>query len=293
MNAVTKEFRVGRERIRAVDEVDITIEPGEVVAFLGPNGAGKSTCIDMMLGLTEPTSGSVHILGESPRRAVTHGRISAILQSGGLLNDLTVRQTLEMVAALHPGTIDLDALMARTNLTGLARRRVSRCSGGEQQRLRFALALMADPEVLLLDEPTAGMDVNARADFWATTRAEAASGQTVVFATHYLKEAQDFADRVIVIASGRIVADGTVEEIRQVAAGRTVSAHWPEWTPDIALPAVTGHERDSDRITWWTTDSDALAAHLLTHTPACDLEIAAADLDTAFTVLTSRTEVSA
>lgn len=293
LSDVVKDFPTGDGPVRAVDHVNLMLDPGEVVAFLGPNGAGKSTCIDMMLGLTDPTHGTVQVHGGSPRAAVQAGRIGAILQSGGLLDDLTVHQTLTMIATLHPGRIDLDTLMRRTNLTPLASRRVSHCSGGERQRLRFALALIPDPDILILDEPTAGMDVNARAEFWATTHQEAANGQTVLFATHYLKEAQDFADRIILIAEGRIVADGTVDEIRRLGAGRSVSAHWPGWTPDVSLPGVTHHEREGERVRWWADDSDALALHLLTSTAATDLEITTADLDSAFAALTRTTTTGA
>lgn len=283
---VVKEFPTAGGPVRAVDHVSLRIEPGEVVAFLGPNGAGKTTCTDMMLGLTEPTSGRVSIFDGSPTKAVREGRISGILQSGGLLSDLTVAQTLKMVAAVHHGDVDLDAVMRRADLTSIARRKVSRCSGGEQQRLRFGLALMSEPDILMLDEPTAGMDVTARARFWSSIKEETARGRTVVFATHYLKEAQDVAERIILIAKGRIVADGTVEEIRHFGSGKSVSARWPQWTPSIELPGVTRWEQQGDRVRWWCDDSDALALHLLQHTPAVELEITESDLDEAFTHLT-------
>ena len=213
--------------VRAVDGVDLRIEPGEVVAFLGPNGAGKTTTLDMVLGLTEPTTGTARVFGRRPREAVIAGHVSAVLQTGGLLRDLTVRETVRMIASTYAASTPVDEVIDRAGLRSLADRRVSKCSGGEQQRLRFALALLPDPRLLVLDEPTAGMDVTARRDFWDTMHADASAGRTVVFATHYLEEADAFADRIVLIAGGRIVADGTTAEIRSRASGRTVSATLP------------------------------------------------------------------
>ena len=151
--------RTTRE-VRAVDGVDLRIEPGEVVAFLGPNGAGKTTTLDMVLGLTEPTTGTARVFGRRPREAVIAGHVSAVLQTGGLLRDLTVRETVRMIASTYAASTPVDEVIDRAGLRALADRRVSKCSGGEQQRLRFALALLPDPRLLVLDEPTAGMDVD-------------------------------------------------------------------------------------------------------------------------------------
>ena len=164
---VRKTFAVSGDRVEAVRGIDLDIAPGEVVAMLGPNGAGKTTTLDMVLGLTEPTSGTVEVFGLHPRRAVDAGRISAVLQTGGLLRDLTVEETVRVVASTFDSPQPVAEVMERAGITQLARRRVSKCSGGEQQRLRFALALLPDPDLLVLDEPTAGMDVAARRDFWA------------------------------------------------------------------------------------------------------------------------------
>ncbi|BDH59025.1 ABC transporter ATP-binding protein [Tsukamurella sp. PLM1] len=214
LRSLTKRYRTSAgEVFTAVDGIDLTVAPGEVVAFLGPNGAGKSTTIDMILGLVAPDAGTT-----------THtGTVAAVQQSGGLLPALTVQDTVELVAALHPGS-DPDAAIARAGLGELRRRTVGKCSGGQQQALRFALALLAEPDLLILDEPTAGMDVDARRRFWATVRADARRGTTVLIATHYLEEADQFADRVVMIAGGRIVADGATADIRAATAGRRVSA---------------------------------------------------------------------
>jgi ABC-2 type transport system ATP-binding protein len=204
-----KQFRsTDGATVLAVDDVDLTIHPGEIVAFLGPNGAGKTTTVDMLLGLTQPDAGSIEVYGVEPGAAVRAGRVSAVMQTGGLLNDFTVRETVEVVAALHGRTDRVGEVMERAGLTALAGRRVQACSGGEQQRLKFALALVPDPDVIILDEPTTGMDVAARQKFWDTMRADAAQGRTIVFATHYLAEADAFAERTVLMAHGRIVEDG-------------------------------------------------------------------------------------
>lgn len=286
---VRKTFAVGGDRVEAVRGVDLDIAPGEVVAMLGPNGAGKTTTLDMVLGLTEPTSGTVEVFGLHPRRAVDAGRISAVLQTGGLLRDLTVEETVRVVASTFDSPQPVAEVMERAGITQLARRRVSKCSGGEQQRLRFALALLPDPDLLVLDEPTAGMDVAARRDFWAAMHAEAAQGRTVVFATHYLEEASSFAERIVLVSEGVVVADDSTEAIRARATGRVVAADLSAEHDEAlrALPGVRSLERQGERVQLRAVDSDALARHLLTQTTATDLEVTAGSLDDAFIALTT------
>jgi ABC-2 type transport system ATP-binding protein len=179
-------------------------------------------------------------------------------------------------------------VMADAGITGIADRKVGKCSGGEQQRLRFAMALLPDPALLLLDEPTTGMDVEGRRAFWAAIRRDAAQGRTVLFATHYLEEADQYADRIVLISQGRIVADGSGSQIRALAAGRTVRAWLPEADDAAlaALPGVEGLERRGDTVLLHARDSDAVARHLLTHTAARDLEITSRGLEDAFLSLT-------
>ena len=172
--------------VTAVDGIDLVIRPGEVVALLGPNGAGKTTTIDMILGLSRPTSGEVRVFGMSPRQAVNRGLIAAVMQTAGLLPDITVRETVELTASLFSHKIDTEEAMRRAGVTDFATRIVKKCSGGQQQRLRFAMALVSDPALLILDEPTTGMDVEGRRSFWEAIHADAEHGRTVVFATHYL-----------------------------------------------------------------------------------------------------------
>ncbi|MBO9523396.1 MAG: ABC transporter ATP-binding protein [Nocardioidaceae bacterium] len=282
---VTKDFG----SVHAVRGIDLTIQPGEVVAFLGPNGAGKTTTIDMMLGLSRPTSGEVSVLGLEPREAIARGLVSAVMQTGGLLKDITVRETVAYTASLFADTRGVDEVLADAGIAGIADRKVAKCSGGEQQRLRFAMALLSDPALLLLDEPTTGMDVEGRRTFWSAIRADAARGRTVLFATHYLEEADQYADRIVLVSQGRIVADGTGAEIKALASGRTVRATLPGADADALsrIPGVDAVELRGDAVIVHTKDSDGLARHLLTSTSARDLEITAKGIEEAFLSLTS------
>jgi ABC-2 type transport system ATP-binding protein len=275
--------------VTAVDGVTLQIRAGEIVAFLGPNGAGKTTTIDMLLGLSDPDSGAVSVFGESPRAAIAHGLVSAVLQTGGLLKDISVRETLDLTASLFADTRPVAEVMQRAGIAEIADRRVGVCSGGQQQRLRFAMALLSDPGLLILDEPTTGMDVEGRRSFWNAIRADAARGRTVLFATHYLDEADEYADRIVLMSRGRIVADGTTADIKNLVSGRSVSATLPDADPVAlaALPGVDSVETKGQRLTIHTRDSDAVARHLLIHTRARDIEIAAQNLESVFLALTS------
>ncbi|HZM77878.1 MAG TPA: ABC transporter ATP-binding protein [Candidatus Limnocylindrales bacterium] len=277
-------------QVRAVDGVDLMIAPGEVVALLGPNGAGKSTTVDMMLGLIKPDSGTVTVFGRAPRDAVKEGIVGAMLQAGALRDNLTVAETVGEIAALHGRYRRTKEVLKRTGLAELAEQRCTRLSGGEKQRVRFALALVSEPDLLLLDEPTTGMDVESRRRFWASMRDYVGTGRTVMFATHYLEEAQEFADRVVLMRRGRIVADGTVAEVRAHATGRTIDVTVPGAcvTRLEALPGVGEVIRREARFSLRCHDSDAaLRALLDKYGGAHDIEVAAAGLEDAFLALTS------
>jgi ABC-2 type transport system ATP-binding protein len=281
---VTKSFG----SVHAVRGIDLEIEQGEIVAFLGPNGAGKTTSIDMMLGLSRPTTGTVEVLGFQPREAIARGLVSAVMQTGGLLKDLTVRETVAYMASLFADTQPIDEVLAHAGISGLAGRKVGKCSGGEQQRLRFAMALLSDPALLLLDEPTTGMDVEGRRAFWGAIRTDAAKGRTVLFATHYLEEADQYADRIVLMRKGRIVADGSGSEIKALAAGRTVRATLERADHD-ALSRIDGVESvevRGDAVLVHAKDTDPVARYLLTQTDARDLEIASRSIEDAFLTLT-------
>ncbi|HEY3603310.1 MAG TPA: ABC transporter ATP-binding protein [Sporichthyaceae bacterium] len=275
--------------VHAVRGIDLCVPAGQMVAFLGPNGAGKTTTIDMMLGLSRPTTGSVEIYGTTPGRAIRKGLVSAVMQTGGLLKDLSVAETVEFTAALCVAPRPVGEVLERAGIADIAGRMVGKCSGGEQQRLRFAMALLPDPALLILDEPTQGMDVEGRREFWRAIRADARRGRTVLFATHYLDEADDHADRIVLVRRGEIVADGTPAQVKARAAGRAVRATLPD--ADLAelraLPGVSAVEQRGNSVLVTTADSDSLARHLLTRTPARDLEIAAVDLEDAFVALTA------
>jgi ABC-2 type transport system ATP-binding protein len=287
LSGLTKHFGA----VTAVDGLDLTVQPGEVVAFLGPNGAGKTSTIDMMLGLSRPDAGTAEVFGLAPRAAVAQGLVTAVMQSGGLLKDLTVGETVQLTAALFADTRPVAEVLERAGLTAIAGRRVGRCSGGEQQRLRFAMALLPAPELIVLDEPTTGMDVEGRREFWNAIRADAEQGRTVLFATHYLDEADAYADRIVLVSGGTVVADGTAAEIKAMSAGRLVTATWADAGPAQAaelygLDGVEDVELRGDTVLVRTRDSDAVARHLLTATDAHDLQVTSRGLEDAFLALT-------
>ena len=286
---VTKTFRTPEGPVTAVRGLDLAVAPGETVALLGPNGAGKTTAIDMMLGLLRPDAGSVSLFGGDPGEAVAAGAVGAMLQTGLLIRDLTVREIVAMMASLYPRPLGVDEVIALTGLSDIARRRTQKLSGGQAQRVRFALALVADPALLVLDEPTVAMDVAGRHAFWETMRAFAARGATIVFATHYLEEADAFADRIVLMAQGRVVADGPATEIKARVGLRTIRATLPGVAArDLeALPGVVGAERRGDAVTLSCADSDgAIRALLERHPAARDIEISGAGLEEAFLRLT-------
>ncbi len=275
--------------VQAVRGMDLSIASGEIVALLGPNGAGKTTTIDMVLGLSQPSSGQVTVYGLQPRQAIDRGLISAVLQTGGLLKDLTVEETARYTASLFTGSRPVEEVLSRAGISAIADRKVGKCSGGEQQRLRFAMALLPDPELLILDEPTTGMDVEGRRGFWAAIRQDAEHGRTVLFATHYLEEADAYADRIILMRHGVVVADGTSAEVKALAAGRTVRATLPgaDEAELSGIPGADSVEVRGDSVFIHAKDSDSVARFLLNQTGARDLEIVARGLEDAFVALTS------
>jgi len=289
LEGLTKTFTTPQGPVRAVRGVDVTIAPGETVALLGPNGAGKSTTIDMLLGLAVPDAGTVSLFGTTPREAVAAGRIGAMLQTASLMPNVTVRELVEMVASLYPRPMDVDETLALCGLTAIAGQRSEKLSGGQAQRVRFATALVANPDLLVLDEPTVAMDVEGRREFWATMREFATSGTTIVFATHYLEEADAFADRAVLMAHGRVVADGPTTEIKARVGGRTIRATLPghDLAALRALPGVTAADARGEAIVLNCSDSDAAIRALLASEPdVADIEITGAGLEAAFLQLT-------
>jgi ABC-2 type transport system ATP-binding protein len=290
LTGLTKTFGSPQGPVHAVRGVDIAIAPGETVALLGPNGAGKSTTIDIMVGLSKPDSGSASVFGMPPAAAVAAGRVTAMLQVGAVLNDLNVRELIAMMAALYPHPLGVDEVVELTGIHDIAGRRTTKLSGGQTQRLRFALALVSNADLLVLDEPTVALDVEARRDFWATMRTFASRGKTVVFATHYLDEADEFADRIILMARGTVVADGPSTEIKATVGLRTIRATLPDAAVQAlsVLPGVVKADVRGEAISLNCRDSDAaLRALLTTYPQARDLEVRGAGLEEAFLHLTA------
>jgi ABC-2 type transport system ATP-binding protein len=290
IRGLSKSYRVPHGVVRAVRGIDIEIDEGETVALLGPNGAGKSTTIDMLLGLGRPDGGTVTVFGHSPREAVDAGLVGGMLQTGALIRDLSVRELVAMVAALYPNPLDVDETLAVAGLERAAGQRTHKLSGGQTQRVRFAIALVANPRLLVLDEPTVAMDVEGRRDFWSTMRSHAGRGKTVLFATHYLEEADANADRAVLMAHGRIVADGPTTEIKARVGTRTIRATLERVPAEelVALGGVSAVDRRGDSVILRCTDSDQAIRELLASYPAArDIEITGAGLEEAFLQLTS------
>ncbi|GAA3214597.1 ABC transporter ATP-binding protein [Actinocorallia longicatena] len=291
MNAITfSQVRKAFGAVQAVDGIDLTIPAGRSIALLGPNGAGKSTSISMLLGLAKIDSGEISVFGETPAKAVEKGYVGAMLQEAKLPSGLTVGEIADFVRGLYPAPLELAELLELAGLTELAGRRADTLSGGQAQRLRFAMAIAGSPRLLVLDEPTAAMDVESRRLFWASMRDYAAGGRTVLFATHYLEEADENADQVIVIAHGKVIAEGAPAEIKRMAGGRTVRftlGEQPSAGLD-ALPGVTAVEIHGATVTLRTDDSDGTAEALFKKTTLKirDLEITGAGLEDAFLSLT-------
>ncbi|MGW4045462.1 ABC transporter ATP-binding protein [Streptomyces sp. NPDC004721] len=274
--------------VRAVDGVGLTIERGETVALLGLNGAGKSTAISLLLGLLPPDAGTVELFGGPPERAVRAGLVGAMLQEARAVPRVTVRELVAFVAGRYPAPLPVARALELAGIAHLAGRRVDRLSGGQAQRVRFAVAVAGNPALLVLDEPTAALDVEARHAFWDAMAAYARGGRTVLFSTHYLEEADAHADRILVLDHGRLVADGTGEELRRAAGGGLVAF-------DLAgrgieglelLPGVRSLEVRGDRARLRSDDPDATVMALAGLGAVRGLEVAPASLDDAFLALT-------
>ena len=243
VSGVTKSYG----EIQAVRGIDLMVAPGETVAILGPNGAGKTTTIDMILGLTRPDAGTVSIFGGTPQSAVQQGWVGGMLQTGSLLDHLKVRELVTLMASYYPNPLEVDDVLAKTGVAEFAGRWTNRLSGGQAQRVRFATALVGNPDVLILDEPTAAIDVEGRRQFWGAIRGVAAQGKTIIFATHYLEEADTYADRIVLMAHGQIVADGPATEIKANVGRRTVARHPARHRARIATGLAGGAERQEAR----------------------------------------------
>jgi ABC-2 type transport system ATP-binding protein len=274
--------------VRAVDNLSLEIRRGETVALLGPNGAGKTTTIAMLLGLLAPTAGTVEVFGTSPAHAIHTSRIGAMLQEGKLMSGVRIGEFIEFVRGLHAAPLGHAHLIELAGLQGLEGRRLDRLSGGQTQRVRCAMAIAGNPEMLVLDEPTAAMDVEARREFWDGMHRYAALGHTILFATHYLEEAESSASRVVIIGGGRIITDGTVAEIQARYGSTHVAFNAPCAAAEgfAHLPGVQSAAAVGARVTLATSDADATVRALVAGTaPWSDLAVARSSLEDIFVVL--------
>ncbi len=285
----------------AVDGIDLVVDPGEVVAVLGPNGAGKTTTIEMLLGMRTPSAGTIRVLGGAPTDPGVRTRVGAMLQDTDAPPSLTLEEVVDLVGSYYPVRLPAAVALARAELTDQARKRVSQLSGGQRQRLSFALAIVGDPEVLYLDEPTAALDVTARKELWSHVADFAALGRTVLYSTHNLAEVAGTATRVVVVDHGRIIADGTPETVRRLVEGSTVTLT-TDVDPEVlaALPGVRSVDVDHDpRSTGTQSRTRRVTLHVVNAVPALrallaqpgtvtDLEVSEASLEDAFLTLTHR-----
>ena len=276
--------------IKAVDGLSLELRAGETVAFLGPNGAGKSTCLDMLLALRKPTSGRIRMFGSDPSHAIKTGRVGAMLQSGGLMPEVTVRELVTLVTGFHPRPLPVEETLRRAGVASFAGQRVDKLSGGQTQRARFALAIVGESDLIVLDEPTTAMDVETRRGFWANMKAEVAEGRTLLFAIHYLDEADQAADRILVINKGRLLADGSPSEIKARAGAKRISFRLDRIDEPflLGLPALVNLEIRHDLIQIQSSDSDRTLYALLDagYRPR-EIEVSSLGLEQAFLAITA------
>ncbi|HZA74986.1 MAG TPA: ABC transporter ATP-binding protein [Acidimicrobiales bacterium] len=272
--------------VTAVDDLSLVIGRGETVALLGPNGAGKTTAIEVLLGLARPDAGAVGLFAGAPVDAVARGRVGAMLQDAGLPQGVTVAELVGLIRGLYTDPLPVTDVLRLADLVDVADRQVHRLSGGQRQRVRLALAFAGNPDLLVLDEPTAALDVEARRGFWDRVRAYVSQGRTVLFATHRLEEADAVADRIVMIANGRLVADGTPDDVKAAASGRSTVSFAADGLPErvlASLPAVDAVEAGGLRLTLLTTDPDQTVRALLQRAPQVrDLEVARSGMEEAF-----------
>ncbi|MBE1593126.1 ABC transporter ATP-binding protein [Nonomuraea angiospora] len=272
--------------VLALDRVSLDIRAGELVGLLGPNGAGKSTLINLFVGLRRPTSGTVELLGGSPQDPVMRRGIGVTPQETGLPESLRVGEIVDFVSAHFPKKVDKGELLARFGLADLVRRQVGGLSGGQKRRLAVALAFAGEPRLVFLDEPTTGLDVEARRSLWEGIRSFHEGGGTVLLTSHYLEEIEALAERVVVVGHGRVLADDTVRAVRDMVGVRRVSLV-AESLPE--LPGVIGTEHEDGRTHLMTTDPDRLVVELVrSGTPFSGLEIRPTTLEEAFLTITSK-----
>jgi ABC-2 type transport system ATP-binding protein len=286
LREVTKKF--GRQV--ALDRLSLDLHAGEVVALLGPNGAGKTTAVRLLLGLSQATSGKVEIFGGNPRDRASRIRLGAMLQVGRMPETLRVREHLQLFRSYYPHPRPLDELLAVAGLEGLQEKLFGTLSGGQKQRVLFALALCGDPDLICLDEPTLGMDVEARRSMWEQVRRLSAMGKTVLLTTHYLEEADALASRIVVIQRGKVIAEGTPAELKHADGSRAIRCITSlPFSFVSAIPGVSSVEQDGRVMQLRTQTPEAVLRIMLQQDPTLSgLEVRVAALEDAFLALTNQ-----
>ncbi len=282
--AVTRRYG----KVVALDNVDLSLRRGELLALLGPNGAGKSSAIALWLGLGQPDAGQATLLGGSPLDIDRRRGIGVMMQDVALTHGMKVRELIAQTASYYPLPMDVAEALAITNTASLAGRVYDKLSGGQKRQVQFALAIVGRPAVLFLDEPTVGLDVEARGHLWAAIRQLRASGCSILLTTHYLEEAEVLADRVVVLAKGRVVASGTVEEVRSIVSRRRIRCDSSLPVEDLSSwPGVISAARDNGRVTIMTASAEGVLRRLLsTDARVANVEVQQAGLAEAFVELT-------
>jgi ABC-2 type transport system ATP-binding protein len=290
MQAVTKRYG----SLVALDNLSLDLHAGEVVALLGPNGAGKTTAVRLLLGLLAPTSGTVSVQGRDPRERLARISTGAMLQVSKVPETLKVREHIDLFRSYYPRPLSAAEVVRIAHLEGLENRLFSSLSGGQKQRVLFGLAVCGDPDLVFLDEPTVGMDIETRRALWEQVRALASRGKTVLLTTHYLEEADALANRIVVLNQGKIVAEGTSAQIKAEVSDRRIRCITQLDAGFLMqLPGVSTVEADREATVIFTSHAEQVIREMLALDPALrNLEISSAGLEDAFLALTKRTEKS-
>ncbi|MGA7926198.1 MAG: ABC transporter ATP-binding protein [Candidatus Sulfotelmatobacter sp.] len=287
LSGVSKRFG----NVLALDGLNLDVRRGELLAVLGPNGAGKTTAISLMLGLQQPDAGTASLFRQPPQRLEARRAVGVMMQEVTLAEELRVREHIDLVGHYYPDPFAPNAVLEMTHLTALANRPYGKLSAGQKRQAQFAVAVCGRPKLLFLDEPTVGMDVQARGVMWDTLRTLVSRGSSIFLTTHYLEEAQALADRVVVLAKGRLIASGTVSEMRAIISRKRITCSTTLTFEEIApWPGVESVTRDRELLHITATDAEEVARRLLIADPKLgDLEVHRAGLAEAFTELTQET----
>jgi ABC-2 type transport system ATP-binding protein len=275
----------------ALDGLDLEVRRRELLAVLGPNGAGKTTAISLLLGLQQPDAGTASLFGRPPQTLDARRQVGVMMQEVFLAPELRVREQIDLVASYYPAPLTPGAVMEMTGTSALANRSYGKLSGGQKRQVQFALAAVGRPQLLFLDEPTVGLDVEARQVMWSTLRALVDEGSSIVLTTHYLEEAEALADRVAVLAKGRAIASGSVNEMRALVARKLIHCTTGLTAEEVgSWPEVESAHRDQHGLHITARDAEPVVRRLLAADPGVqDLEVERAGLAQAFTELTQET----